>query len=388
MNYLTLISLPISSFITKKFSRIYSCPTLQVSVSIAVLLNAVSLSSALAQLPTLETEPNVSASILQTKATVFPSQYVLGPGDHIAIEVFDHEEFTVSKVILPDGTISLPLVGSIQAAGQTSDSLNQLLTAELSMYLVDPVVSVSLTILRPVLVTVSGEVQRPGPVQLRSLTTTNDFNNGVNNININSATDDSLDGMPTVSSALIQAGGITLNSDIRQVAVRRSLSANESVTTTINLWDAVWSDSGVQDLVLQDGDSIFVPRLASGETLDRRLMARSTLAPSVVRVRVVGEVVRPGEVQVPPSSSISSAVAIAGGPTDDARLSKVEFVRLNEQGQIEYQEVDLRNLVDDIQIEEGDVVIVPKKGSSAFFDVAGNLFSPVNLLRGIIDVFR
>lgn len=386
MHYLNLRFTHIYPFMKQKFFRFYYYPTVQVSVSIGLLLNAISLLPALAQQPTLEIETANSTSLLQTQTSSFPREYTLGPGDHIAIEVFDHEEFTASKVILPDGTISIPLVGSVQAAGQTSDSLKQLLTAELSEYLVRPVISVSLTILRPVLVTVSGEVQRPGPVQLRSLTTTNDFGNGVNNIDINSTTDNSLDGIPTVSSALVQAGGITRDSDIRQVVVRR-LRSGSNLATTVNLWDAVWSDSALQDLVLQDGDSIFVPRLAAGDTLDRRLIARSTLAPNVVRVRVVGEVVRPGEVQVPPSSSISSAVAIAGGPTNDARLSKVEFVRLNEQGQIERQEVDLRNLVDDFQIQEGDVVVVPRKGSADFFDLAGRLFSPLNLFRGVIDLF-
>ena len=384
MYYLSPRFLHIYLDIAKKLSRVSPYPAIQLAVFIAFSLNIISLSSALAQQASLEVEQSASASLLQSQTNPFPNNYILGPGDHVAIEVFEYEEFTASKVILPDGTISLPLVGAIPAAGQTSDSLERLLTDELSNYLVNPVVSVSLTILRPVVVTVSGEVQRPGPVQLRSLTTTNDFGNGFNDIN--SATDDTLDGAPTVSSALIQAGGITQNADIRQVMVRRSRSASDSVTTNINLWDAVWSDNAVQDLVLQDGDSIFVPRLAAGETLDRRLIARSTLAPSVVRVRVVGEVVRPGEVQVPPDSSLSSAVAIAGGPTNDAKLSEVEFVRLNEQGQIEYQEVDLRNLVDDFQIQEGDVVIVPRKGSAAFFDVASRLFAPLNLFRGVVDI--
>lgn len=377
--------LKVYSSTVEKLPRFYPYHTLRLSVFTAILLNTIILPSAMAQQPSSEIEESSSTLQLQARANTFPNHYILGPGDHVAIEVFDYEEFTSSKAILPDGTISLPLVGTVQAAGETSDSLEQLLAAELSNYLVNPVVSVSLTILRPVVVTVSGAVQRPGPVQLRSLTTTNEFGNGGNNLN--SATEDSLDGIPTVSSALIEAGGITQNADIRQIMIRRSRSANDSSTTNVNLWDAVWSDNAVQDLVLQDGDSIFVPRLAAGEELDQRLIARSTLAPSVVRVRVVGEVVRPGEVQVPPDSSISSAVAIAGGPTNDARLSKVEFVRLNEQGQIERREVDLRNLVDDFQIQEGDVVIVPRSGSSAFFDVAGRLFAPFSLFQGVIDIF-
>jgi polysaccharide biosynthesis/export protein len=123
--------------------------------------------------------------------------------------------------------------------------------------------------------------------------------------------------------------------------------------------------------------------VAGDTTLDRRLVAQSSFAPATVRVRVVGQVTQPGEVAVPPNSSISSAVAIAGGPTSDAQLSRVAFVRLNSEGQIERQILDLRDLTDNYQIQEGDVVYVPKRGSSSLIDTAGRILSPLGLFFGI-----
>jgi polysaccharide export outer membrane protein len=99
----------------------------------------------------------------------------------------------------------------------------------------------------------------------------------------------------------------------------------------------------------------------------------------------VGEVNAPGEVQVPPNSSISSAVAIAGGPTEDARLREVAFVRLDESGEISRETIDLRNLTDSYQVQEGDVVIVPKRGSSSLIDLAGRVLSPLNVLLNLFD---
>ncbi|MGQ4646889.1 polysaccharide biosynthesis/export family protein [Lyngbya aestuarii] len=344
---------------------------------------------AFAQIPSfeeIEVLPSTETQALpfnQTEATTFNSTeaikpvYILGPGDQIEITVFGYEEFTGGKVILPDGTISLPVVGSIMAADKTPDGLAQELTARLDAYLVNPVVSVNLNTLRPVLINVAGEVQRPGPVQLRSLTTTTVSNSG-------STVRASLEGAPTVSSALMEAGGVSQYADIRQIVLRRSLPGGRSTTTTINLWDALRSEQAPQDLILQDGDSIFVPKLTGDETLDRRLVARSSLAPSTVKVRVVGEVKRPGEVQVPPNSSLSSAVAIAGGPTDDAKLSEVAFIRLNEAGTVESQQVDLTSLTDNEQILEGDVIIVPKTKTAKTADTVDRVGRPINTILNIL----
>jgi polysaccharide export outer membrane protein len=288
-----------------------------------------------------------------------PSDYLLGPGDEVEITVFGYEEYTGRKVILPDGTISLSLIGSLEAEGKTTDELAEELTTQLATLLVNPVVTVNLTTLRPVVVQVSGEVMRPGPLQLS-------------------------DGI-TLSAALVQSGGITQNADVRQVMIRRNAPNGEASTITVNLWDALSSDDAYANPILRSGDSIYIPRLTADATVDRRLLSQSSLAPQSVRVRVVGEVARPGEIEVSPNSSISSAVAIAGGPTEDARLSQVAFVRMNESGQIERQVVDLRDLIDNYQVQEGDVVIVPRQRSSSFLNVASRFV--INPLGSVINLF-
>lgn len=313
------------------------------------------------------------------EAAVRPA-YLLGAGDQIQITVYGYEEYTGARVILPDGTITLPVLGSVPAADRTPDELTRELTNRLQPYLVDPVVTVSLNTLRPVVVNVAGEVHRPGPVQLRSLTTVTNTTG-----DSGSTTRGAVDSVPTISSALIEAGGVTSKADIREVTLRRMLPGGNYTTLTINLWDALWSETVPQDLVLQSGDTIFVPLLAQGETLDRRLLSRSTLAPRTVRVRVIGEVNSPGEVDVPPDSTISSAVAIAGGPNRDATLRRVELVRLNDNGQITNEQMDLRDLDDDDQVREGDVIYVPERGRSSFFRVMGEVLSPVNSLFNLLQ---
>jgi polysaccharide biosynthesis/export protein len=318
------------------------------------------------------TNDQVSAPASFT-AGVSRSGYVLGPGDQFKLTVFDYEEFTGPQVVLPDGNISLPIVGSIQAADRTTDELAQEITQRLRTYLKNPIVTIALNTLRPLRVNISGEVQRPGPIQLASATAT------TNNTPAKAA---------TVSAALIEAGGVTRDADIRKVILKRYRSSQQDQKpeeTNINLWDTIWSDKVTRDITLQDGDSLFIPKLAAGDTLDRRIIARSSLSPKTVKVRVVGEVKKPGEIEISPTGSLSGAVAIAGGPTDKADLGQVAFTRLNNDGRIESKSVDLNKLDDSGQVQEGDVVIVPKSNSSSFLDTFSGVVSP---LYGLFNLFR
>lgn len=315
--------------------------------------------------PTASTESRISSTA--TPKPDYISSYLLGPGDRVEVSVYGFPEYTGPMSVLPDGTITLPIVGKINAAGKTTEQLAEDLRVTLDRILVDPSVSVTLNALRPIVVNVSGEVYRPGPLQLQD--TTNVFQEAAY-------------APPSISEALVQAGGIRRTADIRDVVVIRELSNGETVSTEVNLWDALWSATLPEEILLRDGDLIYVPRLAAGEEpLDNRLLATSSLAPDTVRVRVVGEVTRPGEVAVPPNSSLSSAVAIAGGPTDDAKLKEVAFIRMDDDtGDVIQEVVDLRDLVDTYQIQDGDVVVVPKTSTGSVLDFAARLVNPLNFL--------
>ena len=332
------------------------------------------------QRPQALSSPQPLAAPLATSSS---ATYLLGAGDQIALSVIGYPEFTGTIAILADGTITLPLLGPLRVSGLTPNQLSVALTQRLRTYLVDPVVSVGLAAMRPVIVTVAGEVYRPGPIQLSGLSSNDSDPLGVTSVDstgINSRIVERAPALPTLSSALLLAGGVTRDADIRQVMVRRPMPGGQVETLTLNLWETITSDAGSASVGLRDGDAIYIPRL-TGDEIDRRTVAASSLAPSTVRVKVVGEVVQPGEVNVPPNSSISSAVAIAGGPTEDAQLTNVSLVRKSNSGQIEQEEIDLRNLVDDYQIQDGDVVVVAKKGYLSVVDGIGRVINPLNIFR-------
>lgn len=305
------------------------------------------------------------------------SAYLLGPGDELDLRVFGYDEYTGSQIILPDGTITLPIIGKVVAEKQTPEQLTQVISARLQTLLVDPIVTVRVSRLRPLLVNITGEVQRPGPIQLQGLT-------GAGTTTTTGGSVQSTGSIPTVSTAIASVGGITKNADIRAVVLKRLKPSGEPVSITLNLWEAIRSANSTPDVLLRDGDTLFVPKATDGSDLDPKLLSRSTLAPKTVRVTVFGEVKSPGEHQVAPDSNISKAVGVAGGPTNVANLAAVAYVRLNANGTIQKQGVDLSNLSDNVQVQDGDVVIVPKTDVSSFTDLlqtVTNILNPFLIFR-------
>jgi polysaccharide export outer membrane protein len=308
------------------------------------------------------------------------TDYLLGPGDQIQVLVFGYEEFEGPRVVLPDGTINIPLIGTITASGKTLGTLESEIENRLRLYLTDPVVDANLQVLRPVVVNVVGEVYRPGPIQLSSLTT-------VSRVVRDTGTLTDFTTTPTLSTALTSAGGIRRTADVRDVKILRRLPDGATAEFTINLWEALKGEDDLGVLVMYDGDTVIVPTAPEGSpSIDQSLIARSSIAPANIRVRVIGEVSAPGELQIQPNSSVSSAIAAAGGhDTETAQLSNVKLVRLGENGQVEEQVVDVSNLVDNVQIQDGDVIFVPKRGGINALDNFGRIFSPLLAPFGIIN---
>ena len=305
--------------------------------------------------------------------------YYIGPGDELRITVVGYPEYTGTQAVLSDGTIALPLIGNITAADRTPAQLTAELASRLDKILVKPAVSVTVSAQRPVTVNVTGAVQRPGPLQLKNLKAGGELAGSTTTAGVISLQ------RPTVTAALLEAGGVTREADLRSISLSRYSPDRSSVPVTINLWDAVTSGAPVRDLTLQDGDTLFIPNLPVGAVIDKKVM-RSSLAPRTVRVKVVGEVNRPGEIPVPPDSTLSSAIAIAGGPTDKARMKQVTFIRRNAGGQLAQQTLDLDKLSDDIQVEDGDVLYVPMTPGDKALGVANQVVSPLGLILRLFGI--
>lgn len=237
--------------------------------------------------------------------------YVLGPGDILQLTFLDPTASSVGGglSILPDGTATLALLGSVQLTGLTIGQATRWLTSLYSRQLLRPQLFLTLTTPRPVKVSVLGEVQRPG---LYPLTT------GTNPV-----------------AAIQAAGGITLNADVRNVLLRRRLAGPDGnqKQTVLNLAELLQFGNQNQNPLLFDGDTLVIARTNQPLPDEVLQLAASNLSPATINVTVIGEVKTPGTLSLRANTPLVEAILKAGGPTDwRANTGNVELVRLNRNG--------------------------------------------------------
>jgi polysaccharide biosynthesis/export protein len=106
-----------------------------------------------------------------TGLPIDPNSYVIGPEDILAVKVWRENDLTGAKGVRPDGKITMPLIGDIQAAGLTPARLTEQLKDALKTQLNDPVVEVEVIQVNSKKYTITGGVNRPGPYPLVTVKT-------------------------------------------------------------------------------------------------------------------------------------------------------------------------------------------------------------------------
>lgn len=92
------------------------------------------------------------------------SEFVIGASDRLSIRVWRNPDLSTEAVVRPDGTITMPLIGDLNADGKTPSELKQEITKLLAAYVRDEgaVVTIAVTGISSYSVTVSGNVEHPG----------------------------------------------------------------------------------------------------------------------------------------------------------------------------------------------------------------------------------
>ncbi|MBE9178827.1 SLBB domain-containing protein [Oculatella sp. LEGE 06141] len=294
-----------------------------------------------------------------------PNSYILGAGDRIRIDVFRVEQFSGENEVLIDGTLNLPQIGAVQVEGLTLEQAANAISSRYSRLLRRPLVTVSLLAPRPLEIGIAGEVERPGsyavPVQNAQF--------------------------PTLTQVLQAAGGIRLSANLRQVQVRRMQGQGAEQVLTVNLWQLIQTGDPRYDLVLRDGDNIFIPTAETISLEETSQIAAASFFASFnqpINVAVVGEVFRPGpytltggtprtgEAGVPGSgqsggnlSTVTQAIQRAGGIKPLADIRNIQIRRPTRTGTEQVININLQELIasgdlrQDIILQEGDTISVP-----------------------------
>jgi polysaccharide export outer membrane protein len=200
---------------------------------------------------------------------------------------------------------------------------------------------------------------------------------------------------PTITQALEAAGGITNLSDIRNVEVER-ITRQGTKRIPSNLWALLKQGDISQDLLLQPGDTVVVPRAQDITSTEVEDLASSSFSPDTIRVTVIGESEAPGTLELPPNTPLNQAILEAGGFNPRARRGEVELVRLNPNGTVTRRDVDidLEQGVGSLDAEtnpalrDDDVIVVKRSGFAAAADSIDVILRPFTQAFGALRLFE
>jgi polysaccharide biosynthesis/export protein len=298
--------------------------------------------------------------------------YRLGPGDAVSVYVQRFPDFNFQAAIDPEGQITHPLLGKIALQGLTVEQAQTKVQQSVNRYIINPVVLLALTSQRPVQVTVTGEVARPGLYPLQQQGT-------------------------KISSLLLSVGGTREAADLRAVKVRRPLGDGQFVEQTLDLFTPLKEGTPLPDPRLQDGDTIVVPRLTeeTAKTYDRNVVARSTLVKPKIIVRLLNYS-RGGlaQIQLDNGSTIVDALASSSANPDAANLKKIALVRFDERQQraITIQVDGKKALMGDqsqnIALQENDVLVLDRNLVGKITNALNVFTQPFRDVLGFLLFFR
>ncbi|MBK0325680.1 polysaccharide export protein [Rhodobacteraceae bacterium F11138] len=174
------------------------------------------------------------------------NNYKIKSGDVLRIEVLEDASLNRESLVLPDGRVSVPLVGSVQVGGRNVDQVRDEIIQQLRPnFAADPTVFVSLSQLAPprastnaggrtLTVYMLGEVAAPGAMEVKQGT--------------------------TFLQALAQGGGVTPFGATKRLQLRRAGTDGRQQVYTYNVKDIINGKSSIRTPVLQEGDVIIAPQ--------------------------------------------------------------------------------------------------------------------------------
>jgi polysaccharide export outer membrane protein len=297
----------------------------------AALLGGASLTSAVwadggvLTAPPVSPIPSLSG---QAPAEAAPAGYRLGPEDQIEVSVVNFPNLNCRPAVQPDGTVGVPLLGSVAVTGKTADEVASLLAKRWEKYVIRPSVTVTVFQRRAVLsVTVYGAAKGGGSVPFRK---------GLR-----------------LSQALAAVGGVAdEKGDATRVSVIR-----RSGTRLVTDMSRPETKSGTDaDPELEEGDLVFVPEKV------------------VAEVSVLGEVAVPGSLDFKEHTTVLDAITARGGVRETADLAHATLMRaggkeepLDLEALLRRGDVSLNR-----ELQPGDRIMVPEiKNRTYIFGAVG-----------------
>ena len=263
---------------------------------------------------------NQKLSVLAARDAYEVSDYAIGPQDVIEVNLFnigsaDGIPNKIQVRVSNEGMVNLPLLGQVQAGGQTRTQLEASLRKQYEKFMHEPDVGVALAENRSNSVYLLGAVKSPGVVPVT--------------------------GQETLRRLLATAGGLTKDAGM---FVHLSRHAGDREQAYVVSLDELANDrTGKVNLHVRPGDFINVPVAGT--------------------FYVDGHVNRPNAYPLVGQYTLSQAVAIAGGVDDFGKTSDISIFRHGPNGEVSVLNCDLRKIrsgeQEDVRIAANDLILVP-----------------------------
>jgi polysaccharide export outer membrane protein len=188
------------------------------------------------------------------------AEYIIGPGDVIAVEVWRHPDLTRSVKVQTNGAIHFPLIGTMQVHNMGLLKFQEALGNELDRFIVNPQINVQVQVAKSRKIYVLGEVLKPGVYLLEEPT--------------------------TASEAIAIAGGFNHNAKRDMVLLTRKTGTGYTEPLQIDIAGIMTGEDPQGDIDLKRGDILYVP-LSNIARLDRFWGHLSAALSSIIGVQQV-----------------------------------------------------------------------------------------------------
>jgi polysaccharide export outer membrane protein len=237
-----------------------------------------------------------------------PSEYVLGPGDSLSIQLYGKETMSYNLPINRQGNVDIPKLGPVNVAGQSFSEAKSLITSIIDERILGVKSNISMGELRSIKVFVLGEAYRAASYTLSSLS--------------------------TVTQAIYAAGGINDIGSLRNIQVKR----RGKVIAELDLYQLLLQGDTSGDISLMAGDVVFIPTVGT-------------------TVGIKGEVSRPAIYELKNEQSIAEVISLAGGVKATAYKQVGKIARINKSGLRSVLSVNLLT-GQNSQVKNGDTIEV------------------------------
>ena len=166
---------------------------------------------------------------------VVGENYILKPSDVISVEVYQEGDLEKSVRVEGDGSVALALIGKVKVAGMTVAEAQSLIKDLYNRdYIVDPQVSLLVVQFSPKIIHILGSVNSPGVVEIPP------------------------DRDLSLTEAIAGVRGVSRLGNPKSVTIKRVDSDGRARQMEVN-FSRIVSDPNVKDIILQEGDTVWVP---------------------------------------------------------------------------------------------------------------------------------